>query len=88
MKRLKMYKVFLNPKTKEEFKMETLDASALGIEMPHPDHEQHLCFLRNVGQLTRNFEEYKKLVKNPKFVCTACGRAAASEKNVCVAEEL
>lgn len=36
--------------------METLDASALGIEMPHPDHEKHLCFLRNVGQLTRDFE--------------------------------
>ncbi|UCG80756.1 MAG: hypothetical protein JSV60_00285 [Desulfobacterales bacterium] len=68
--------------------METLDPSALGIEMPHPDHEQHLCFLRNVGQLTKNLEGYKKLVKDPKFICTMCGRAAASEKNVCVAEAL
>ena len=68
--------------------METLDASALGIDMPHADHEQHLCFLRNVGQLTRNMEGYKKLVKNPKFICTMCGRAAASDKNVCVAEKL
>ncbi|MBW1769949.1 MAG: hypothetical protein JRE24_02245 [Deltaproteobacteria bacterium] len=68
--------------------METLDASALGIEMPHPDHEQHLCFLRNVGHLTRDLAGYKKLVKDPKFVCTMCGRAAAGEDNVCVAEEL
>ena len=31
--------------------------------MPHPAHEQHLCLLQNVGFLTSNLDEYKKLVK-------------------------
>jgi len=33
------------------------------IKMPHPAHEQHLCLLQNVGFLTSNLDEYKKLVK-------------------------
>jgi hypothetical protein len=68
--------------------METLDPSALGIELPHPNHEKHLCFLRNVGSLTRNLEGYKALVKDAKFVCTACGRAAGSEESLCTPEKL
>jgi len=68
--------------------METLDPSALGVELPHEGHEKHLCFLRNVGTLTRNLEGYKSLVKDAKFVCTACGRAAASKDNLCVPEKL
>ena len=66
----------------------TLDASALGIELPHPNHEKHLCFLRNIGSLTRDLEGYKKLVKDAKLMCTACGRAAASKENLCVPEKL
>ena len=38
--------------------------------------------------LKENLDEYKKLVKDPKFVCKNCGRAAASEKNLCNAEKL
>jgi hypothetical protein len=44
MKRLERYKVFLNPKTKEEMKMAE-------VKMPHPGHEHHLCYLQNVGYL-------------------------------------
>ena len=68
--------------------IETLSPSELGVEMPHADHEKHLCFLRNIGSLTRNAEGYKALVKDAKFFCTACGRAAASEENLCVPEKL
>jgi len=48
--------------------------------MPHPSHEQHLCLLQDVGYLTSNLAEYKKLLKEGKYVCKNCGRAAANEK--------
>ena len=32
--------------------------------------------------------DYKKLVKNGKYICRACGRVAESESNLCVPEEL
>ena len=31
------------------------------VKMPHPQHEEHLCFKQNVGDLKSNFEDYKKL---------------------------
>jgi len=58
------------------------------IEMPHPEHEKHLCYLETVGYLKANLEDYKKLVKDGKFVCRQCGRAAASEENTCYPEKL
>ena len=57
-------------------------------KMPHPGHEEHLCYLQNIGFLLKNLTEYKKLVKNPKFIFRACGRVAASAKNLCDPEEL
>jgi hypothetical protein len=27
--------------------------------------------------------DYKEFVRNPKYICRICGRAAASEKNLC-----
>jgi len=56
--------------------------------MPHPAHEEHLCLLQNVGYLKSNLDDYKKLVKDAKFVCKGCGRTAASEKNLCAPEKL
>ncbi len=58
------------------------------IKMPHPSHEQHLCLLQNVGYLNSNLEQYKKLVKEGKYVCQNCGRVAANEKNLCAPEKL
>ncbi len=52
-------------------------------KMPHEEHEKHLCYLQNTGWVQSSLAEYKKLVRNPKFVCKNCGRAAASEKNLC-----
>ncbi len=51
------------------------------IKMPHPAHEEHLCLLQNVGYLTSNPEEYKRLVREGKYVCKDCGRVATNEKN-------
>jgi hypothetical protein len=30
-----------------------------------------------------DFETFKALVKDPKFICKKCGRAAAKEENLC-----
>jgi hypothetical protein len=42
-----------------------------------------LCYLNNIGFQISNSKEYKELVRNAKFYCKVCGRAAASEKNLC-----
>ena len=59
-----------------------------GLKMPHPDHEQHLCLLQNVGYLKANLNDFKNLVKDGKFICRNCGRVAASEKNLCNPDKL
>ncbi len=50
------------------------------FEKPHVEHEKHLCSIVDSGA---TLEEFKKLVKNPKFICKQCGRAAAKEENLC-----
>ena len=57
-------------------------------KMPHPAHEQHLCYLQNIGYVESNLEDFKELVKGPKHICKKCGRAAASEKNLCMPDKL
>lgn len=52
-------------------------------KMPHPMHDEHLCYLVNMGYLENSLEDYKKLVKEPKFVCKNCGRVADSEEYLC-----
>jgi hypothetical protein len=64
------------------------EVSMAETKMPHPGHEEHLCYLQNVGFLLKNWDDYKKLVKNGKYICRACGRVAESESNLCVPEEL
>ena len=58
------------------------------VKLPHPGHDQHLCYLQNLGYVEANLEDYKTLVKDPKFVCKNCGRAGANEKNLCNPEKL
>lgn len=57
-------------------------------KMPHPGHNKHLCYLNNLGFPVTDPEEYKELIKNPRFYCKNCGRAAVSEKNLCKPEKL
>ena len=52
-------------------------------KMPHPEHEQHLCYLQNIGYVKTNLGEFKKLVKDAEYVCRSCGRAAADDNNLC-----
>jgi hypothetical protein len=58
------------------------------VKMPHPGHERHLCYLENVGYLRNHPDDYKELIKNTKFFCKNCGRAAAVGKRLCEPEEL
>jgi hypothetical protein len=53
------------------------------LEMPHAMHDDHLCYLVNMGYLSNSLEDYKKLVKDAKFVCKTCGRTADSKENLC-----
>jgi hypothetical protein len=58
------------------------------IKMPHPGHDEHLCYLHNIGFLTKNLDDYKRLVKDAKYICKACGRTAVKDTNLCVPEKL
>ena len=67
------------------------------VKMPHPGHEEHLCYLENIGYLRSQEllemgvdrkEEFKRLVRKPKFICKKCGRAAAHQVNLCEPEKL
>ena len=66
-------------------------------KMPHPGHDEHLCYLENIGYLRSQEllemgidrkDEFKKLVRKAKFICRKCGRAAAHQKNLCEPEKL
>ncbi|UCH03342.1 MAG: hypothetical protein JSV20_00635 [Candidatus Bathyarchaeota archaeon] len=48
---------------------------------PHIGHKNHLCDLAESGEAT--LEQMKDLVRNPKFVCRKCGRAAQKDENLC-----
>ena len=41
-----------------------------------------------MGYLTNNLQEYKRLVKEGRYVCKGCGRVAANERNLCAPEKL
>lgn len=56
--------------------------------MPHPEHDNHLCYLENIGYAKSNLEAYKDLVRQSQFVCRKCGRAAAGNNRLCKPEKL
>ena len=47
---------------------------------PHLGHSKHLCDMADKGA---DLETVKNLVRNAKFICKKCGRAAAKEENLC-----
>lgn len=51
--------------------------------LPHAMHDEHLCYLVNMGYVKSNFNDYKELVRDAKFVCKTCGRGADSKDNLC-----
>jgi hypothetical protein len=51
--------------------------------MPCPMHDEHLCYLINMGYIEKSLNDYKKLVKDAEFVCKKCGRSANSVESLC-----
>lgn len=51
-------------------------------------HDKHLCYIVSQGYHLSDAEEYKTIVKDPKFKCRHCGRAAHSADNLCEPEKL
>ena len=58
------------------------------IRMPHTNHENHLCYLQNVGWVQNSLEGYKEPVRDGTYLCRACGRMATEEENVCLPGKL
>lgn len=58
------------------------------IEMPHEEHEKHLCYLNNLGYQLSHPTEYNNMVRDGKFVCQICGRVAGKKENLCKPAEL
>jgi hypothetical protein len=50
--------------------------------------KKKLCSLVKKKILSEQLDDYIKLVKKPKYVCTKCGRAANSDKNLCKPKEI
>ncbi len=50
--------------------------------------EQKLCFMGDLNKEKGTLENYKKLVKEPRFICTGCGRTAASDSSLCSPERM
>lgn len=57
-------------------------------EMPHAMHDEHLCYLVNMGYMESSLKDYKDLVRDAKFVCKKCGRSADAEENLCRPEKI
>lgn len=52
-------------------------------KLPHPGHNEHLCYLNNLGLQISSPKQYRALVKGARYLCKVCGRVAVSEKNLC-----
>jgi hypothetical protein len=53
------------------------------LKIPHAMHDEHLCYLVNMGYIQSNFKDYAELVKDPKFICKNCGRGSDSKDHLC-----
>jgi hypothetical protein len=52
------------------------------------EEEKKLCSIDDVGKDRSTFDSYRKLVKDPQFICKGCGRAAKHDANLCSPEKM
>jgi hypothetical protein len=50
--------------------------------------KKSLCELVEEGLLRNQPQDYKKLVKKPKYICRRCGRVAHKKRNLCRPEKI
>jgi hypothetical protein len=53
------------------------------VKISHVGHDEHLCYLKNLGFMEENPHDYMKLVRDANYICEQCGRAAVSPDNLC-----
>ncbi|MCW4041326.1 MAG: hypothetical protein NWE83_11330 [Candidatus Bathyarchaeota archaeon] len=49
--------------------------------LPHIGHGEHICHLVEYSEAT--LTEIKNLVRDARWICRTCGRAAKNMENVC-----
>lgn len=52
-------------------------------KLPHDADDMNLCYLANDGYQCQDTKAYRELVKDPRYICRLCGRAAHDAKNLC-----
>jgi hypothetical protein len=52
---------------------------------PHSGHSNHLCALIAGGS---GYTVVRPLVKNPRYICAKCGRAARKKASLCSGRKL
>ncbi len=53
------------------------------LDCKSESHNKHLCYIVSQGFHLSDAEESNALIKDPKFKCRHCGRAAHSADNLC-----
>ena len=76
-------KILTEKQKADVVKAKIIKARIHKAKMPHDWHEIHLCYLANIGYQQQDSNEYKSLVRNAKYMCSHCGRAAAEKINLC-----
>jgi len=69
-----------NIKYRIKYRLDKIVGGDLMVKFPHAGHEKHLC---KIWADTYDVDQIRDLVKNAKYVCKVCGRAAAKEENLC-----
>ena len=52
-------------------------------ECKRDEHTKHLCSFESHGYHVNNEEDYKDIVKEPRYKCYLCGRTANTEESLC-----
>ena len=48
-----------------------------------PEHETHMCAMKESGFDKKNPGRFKEITASPKYKCTTCGGKAKESKNPC-----